>query len=448
VDRDHDNRRIKQDFRQVASSVKQLSAHAASVAREWINERKQDMANRNDRNDPDRTRNGNEQTPSRGYNNESYRGSEYNQNEPLRGYGEGTSQGAQGTYGVHQREDVNFANREHEQAGQWRSEPRNDGSQSPRQQQAGSQQYGAYSQQSPSDRGYGQASANHGQQSTAYAQQASSQGDAYRPHAGSQQGGGMGRDEYSSPQYTQPRNMSQGSYGAGEHASQGYDTRTQSQRHDQSYNTQQSHAPSGGLAQSSAYGQPSGYGQSSGYSQPNQSGSSAYGQPSGYNQQQGQGYAQSNRGNESGSTIGNYGQEESGYRGKGPKGYTRSDERIQEDLNERLFHDDEIDASDIELKVNNGVVCLDGTVDERRLKYRIEDIAESCSGVKDVTNNLRVKSSSAHGSASTTTASLSSGSAGSSMGSQSGGSLGGSDTGIDKTTASKPASGSLRGNAT
>lgn len=79
--------------------------------------------------------------------------------------------------------------------------------------------------------------------------------------------------------------------------------------------------------------------------------------------------------------------------GRGPKGYRRSDERIQEDINERLTQDPEIDAWEIEVQVQAGEVILTGTVDDRQSKHRAEDIAESVSGVKDVQNQIRVKKS-------------------------------------------------------
>ena len=79
------------------------------------------------------------------------------------------------------------------------------------------------------------------------------------------------------------------------------------------------------------------------------------------------------------------------HRGKGPKGYTRSDERIREDVNERLTDDGMIDASEIEVDVKNGEVLLKGTVKSRQEKRRTEDIIESISGVKDVENHLKVK---------------------------------------------------------
>jgi osmotically-inducible protein OsmY len=77
--------------------------------------------------------------------------------------------------------------------------------------------------------------------------------------------------------------------------------------------------------------------------------------------------------------------------GKGPKGYVRSDERIREDVCDRLSDDDEIDARDITVTVKNAEVILEGTVNDRRSKHRAEDVAESVSGVKDVTNHLRAR---------------------------------------------------------
>jgi beta-glucanase (GH16 family) len=79
------------------------------------------------------------------------------------------------------------------------------------------------------------------------------------------------------------------------------------------------------------------------------------------------------------------------HRGRGPKGYRRSDERIKEDVNDRLSDDYYIDASDIEVMVSNTEVTLTGTVNSRDDKRRAEDIAESVSGVTNVENRLRVK---------------------------------------------------------
>jgi len=79
------------------------------------------------------------------------------------------------------------------------------------------------------------------------------------------------------------------------------------------------------------------------------------------------------------------------HRGRGPKGYTRSDDRIREDVNDRLTDDHMLDASDIETKVSNGEVTLNGHVESRQAKRRAEDVADRIAGVKHVQNNLRVK---------------------------------------------------------
>lgn len=79
-----------------------------------------------------------------------------------------------------------------------------------------------------------------------------------------------------------------------------------------------------------------------------------------------------------------------GYVGRGPKGYRRSDDRIREDVSEELTRHPGIDASDIEVRVENGEVTLTGAVDGRRAKRMAEDCVEQCSGVKEVHNQLRV----------------------------------------------------------
>ena len=78
------------------------------------------------------------------------------------------------------------------------------------------------------------------------------------------------------------------------------------------------------------------------------------------------------------------------YSGRGPRGYRRSDERIREDVNERLTDDSFLDATNIEVSVDSGIVTLTGTVNNRSDKRRAEDLAESVSGVSDVSNQLRV----------------------------------------------------------
>jgi osmotically-inducible protein OsmY len=77
------------------------------------------------------------------------------------------------------------------------------------------------------------------------------------------------------------------------------------------------------------------------------------------------------------------------YAGQGPRGYQRSDDRIKEDVCERLTQHGNINARDIEVTVSNGEVTLRGSVDNREMKRRAEDVVESVSGVQDVRNELR-----------------------------------------------------------
>jgi hypothetical protein len=79
------------------------------------------------------------------------------------------------------------------------------------------------------------------------------------------------------------------------------------------------------------------------------------------------------------------------HAGKGPKGYKRSDERIREDVCERLTDHHEVDASDIEVAVESGEVTLTGTVGARHDKLMAEHVAEAVSGVIDIHNQIRVR---------------------------------------------------------
>lgn len=78
------------------------------------------------------------------------------------------------------------------------------------------------------------------------------------------------------------------------------------------------------------------------------------------------------------------------HKGKGPKNYTRSSEKIREDVCEMLYQDSHVDASDIDVAVKGTEVTLTGTVESRMAKRRAEDLAERVSGISHVQNNLRV----------------------------------------------------------
>jgi len=83
--------------------------------------------------------------------------------------------------------------------------------------------------------------------------------------------------------------------------------------------------------------------------------------------------------------------------GRGPKNYQRSDERICEEINEHLTYHHDIDATDIDVQVQNGEVTLTGTVTDRRQKRLAEDCAEQVRGVRDVHNRIRVQQDGARG---------------------------------------------------
>ena len=80
-----------------------------------------------------------------------------------------------------------------------------------------------------------------------------------------------------------------------------------------------------------------------------------------------------------------------GHSGKGPMNYQRPDQRILEDVCDCLTEDDDVDASQIEIKVDKCEVTLTGTVPSRDMKRRAEELAERVRGVKDVHNQIKVK---------------------------------------------------------
>jgi osmotically-inducible protein OsmY len=82
---------------------------------------------------------------------------------------------------------------------------------------------------------------------------------------------------------------------------------------------------------------------------------------------------------------------EMGYSGRGPRGYQRGDERIREDICERLTEDSRIDASDVDVVVSNGEVTLTGSVRTREEKHSTETVVERIMGVREVNNNLKVR---------------------------------------------------------
>ncbi|MEW5917359.1 MAG: BON domain-containing protein, partial [Gemmatimonadota bacterium] len=79
------------------------------------------------------------------------------------------------------------------------------------------------------------------------------------------------------------------------------------------------------------------------------------------------------------------------HMGRGPRNYKRSEDRIREEINERLTRHPEIDASDVDVRIEDNTVVLSGVVEDRKAKRLAEDIAEDVWGVEDVRNELKVR---------------------------------------------------------
>lgn len=87
-----------------------------------------------------------------------------------------------------------------------------------------------------------------------------------------------------------------------------------------------------------------------------------------------------------------FGEHERGpHYGKGPKGYRRSDERIREEACERIARQGFIDASDVEVHVENAVIRLTGTVATRPEKRGLEHLLDRVHGVEEIVNELRLR---------------------------------------------------------
>jgi osmotically-inducible protein OsmY len=203
--------------------------------------------------------------------------------------------------------------------------------------------------------------------------------------ANRQQGGqdrwsnrGMGRDEQRS--FGQDRDE----YGA----DYGRDDDRYGQDRQRNYATGQGGQGYGGQGYR---GTNQGYGSQQGYGGQNYGGQGYGGQGYGGQSYGGQRYGMSGMGGQ-GSGDQNYGRMGE-HRGRGPRNYTRADERIRDDVNDRLTDDGWLDATEIEIKVTSGEVILTGTVNSREDKRRAEDVVEAVSGVKHVQNNLRVQPS-------------------------------------------------------
>jgi hypothetical protein len=84
-----------------------------------------------------------------------------------------------------------------------------------------------------------------------------------------------------------------------------------------------------------------------------------------------------------------------GQRGRGPRNEMRPDASIADDIYQRLTDDEELDASEILLSIEDGFVTLAGEVPEKWMKRRAEDVAAQARGVRDIRNRIRYDDGSA-----------------------------------------------------
>jgi osmotically-inducible protein OsmY len=82
-------------------------------------------------------------------------------------------------------------------------------------------------------------------------------------------------------------------------------------------------------------------------------------------------------------------EQEGPHRGKGPAAL--SDEEIKEQLEESLTADSWLDASKMEVEVDEGIVTLRGQAASRQSKRRAEMWADHFMGVRDVRNLLEIE---------------------------------------------------------
>jgi osmotically-inducible protein OsmY len=75
---------------------------------------------------------------------------------------------------------------------------------------------------------------------------------------------------------------------------------------------------------------------------------------------------------------------------RGPRGWIRSDERILDELCERMVRAG-VDASELAVGVEDGVVSLEGDLGTREERRYVADLAERILGVTGVYADIRVR---------------------------------------------------------
>jgi hypothetical protein len=81
------------------------------------------------------------------------------------------------------------------------------------------------------------------------------------------------------------------------------------------------------------------------------------------------------------------------YSGIAPKNYRRSDERIFDEVCDRLMIHGEIDPTNIDILVKNAEVTLSGVVPNKKMKRAIEEVVDHVAGVLEIKNELKINPS-------------------------------------------------------
>jgi len=76
---------------------------------------------------------------------------------------------------------------------------------------------------------------------------------------------------------------------------------------------------------------------------------------------------------------------------RGPDDGKRTDERIREDVCQWMSDDPRLERREIDVRVQDGDVTLEGRVEHRAARRLAEDIAAAVPGVRNVLNRLKTR---------------------------------------------------------
>lgn len=84
------------------------------------------------------------------------------------------------------------------------------------------------------------------------------------------------------------------------------------------------------------------------------------------------------------------------FKGKGPRGFDISDQKIYENVCEALASSMELDASDIDVEVMDSTVTLKGSVEDENRCHLSQLLVQEVAGVTEVVNELKINNQSSY----------------------------------------------------